>query len=88
MGDVRHKIPTIHSATIVGRLQVTDMDILVVAINGATTRPNGGTYHITWSINKDAGKKPNDSNLCLLSYPNDIVWDINIPINGNVELCK
>jgi hypothetical protein len=35
---------------------------IVVAINGSTKRPDGRTYHITWSINRAAGYKPVDSN--------------------------
>ncbi len=35
---------------------------LVVRINGSTHRPMGGTYHITWSLDRSAGFKPVDSN--------------------------
>jgi hypothetical protein len=35
---------------------------LIVRINGSTRRPDGGTYHITWSIDRSKGRKPVDSN--------------------------
>lgn len=35
---------------------------LVVAVNGSTTRADGKTYHITWSIDRAAGRKPVQSN--------------------------
>jgi hypothetical protein len=33
---------------------------MVVEIDGSTARPDGGTYHITWSLAE--GRKPKDSN--------------------------
>jgi hypothetical protein len=33
---------------------------LVLSVGGTTTRPDGGTYHITWSLNP--GRKPVESN--------------------------
>jgi hypothetical protein len=41
------------------------VEALVVAVNGKTNRPNGSTYHITWSIDRSAGRKPVDSNKIL-----------------------
>jgi lipoprotein-anchoring transpeptidase ErfK/SrfK len=35
---------------------------LVVRINGTTDRPDGSTYHITWSIDRGKGRKPVQSN--------------------------
>lgn len=35
---------------------------LVVSIDGTTRRPDGRTYHITWSIDRQAGYKPVHSN--------------------------
>jgi hypothetical protein len=35
---------------------------LIMRINGTTIRPMGGTYHITWSLDRAAGRKPVDSN--------------------------
>ena len=35
---------------------------MVIRIDGATDRPGGGTFHITWSLDKDAGRKAKESN--------------------------
>jgi len=35
---------------------------VVVRIGGTTQRPDGNTYHITWSIDRAAGRKPVQSN--------------------------
>lgn len=35
---------------------------LVVEINGTCIRPDGKTFHITWSLDKEKGAKPVDSN--------------------------
>jgi len=38
------------------------IEALVVSINGSKDRLDGGTYHITWSLDRDKGRKPVDSN--------------------------
>ena len=38
------------------------VEALIVEIGGTTVRPDGKTFHITWSIDRAAGKKPMDSN--------------------------
>lgn len=38
------------------------LEALVVEVNGTTTRPDGSTFHITWSLDRDAGFKPVNSN--------------------------
>ena len=35
---------------------------LVISIGGGTDRPTGGTYHITWSLDRSRGRKPVESN--------------------------
>jgi hypothetical protein len=35
---------------------------LVVAIGGTTDRPDGSTYHLTWSIDEAAGRRAIESN--------------------------
>lgn len=40
-------------------------EALVVNIDGTTVRPDGRTYHITWSIDRARGRKPKDSNNAL-----------------------
>jgi hypothetical protein len=36
------------------------LECLVVAVGGTTDRPDGSTYHITWSLGPD--RKPKESN--------------------------
>ena len=38
------------------------LQALVVAIDGTTDRPDGSTYHITWSLERARGRKPVQSN--------------------------
>ncbi len=38
------------------------LQALVVAIGGTDHRPDGGTYHITWSLDRAAGREPRQSN--------------------------
>lgn len=40
---------------------------LVVEVNGSTAREAGGTYHLTWSLDREAGAKPVHSNDVLAS---------------------
>ena len=47
--------------TVVGYAVAEDgLEALIVAVDGSTTRPDGGTYHITWSLGGDY--RPKDSN--------------------------
>lgn len=56
--------PEIANARIVGRADDgTGVETLVVALNGTTTRPDGGTWHITWSLAEGRGAR--DSNALL-----------------------
>jgi len=38
------------------------IECLVVEVDGSTVRPDGGTYHCTWSLDREAGFKPVKSN--------------------------
>lgn len=54
-------LPQETSATVVGISDDNNgVQALVLSIGGSTTRPDGGTYHITWSLNP--GRKPVESN--------------------------
>lgn len=54
--------PDISKAEIVGWADSGDgIEAAVVAIDGSTERPGGGTYHITWSLDPEK-YKPVDSN--------------------------
>ena len=35
---------------------------MVVRIGGTTDRQGGGTYHITWSLDREAGRRAKESN--------------------------
>ncbi len=56
-------IPGEVEAKVVGRSDDGDsLEALVVAIDGSTDRPDGSTYHITWSLNRSKGRTPRQSN--------------------------
>ena len=47
---------------VVGVCETDTIQCLIIKIDGTTVRPDSGTYHITWSIDKSKGAKPVDSN--------------------------
>ena len=50
-------------ARIVGSVSdVAGLQVMVVAIGGTTDRPGGGTYHITWSLDAERGRRAVESN--------------------------
>ena len=61
------------------------VECLVVEVNGTHERPGGSIYHITWSIDREAGRKPVHSNDVLLRNGFDrLVYgerSLSIPIN-------
>jgi hypothetical protein len=62
-GTDKKRPPKDTSAEIIG--QVDDgagVQAFVVKIDGTTDRPDGSTYHITWSIDRSKGRKARDSN--------------------------
>ena len=63
-------LPPAPEARIVGRADDGDsLECLVVALDGTTDRPDGSTYHITWSLGP--GRKAIESNDVL----RDKGWD-------------
>jgi hypothetical protein len=57
----REPIPPEVQAAIVGRTDDGEgVEAMVVAINGTTDRPDGSTYHITWSLGD--GRRARESN--------------------------
>ena len=55
------ELPREPDARIVGRADDdTSLECLVVELDGTTDRPDGSTYHITWSLG--AGRKAIESN--------------------------
>lgn len=58
-------LPTAMEGRVVGIADDSKgIQALVVEIDGSTARPDplGGTYHITWSMDKEAGYSPKMSN--------------------------
>jgi hypothetical protein len=41
---------------------------LVVRVDGVLYRPDNGTFHITWSIDREKGAKPFHSNACIAAH--------------------
>lgn len=54
-----HQLPTALFGRIVGDSYDKGVQALVVEIDGTTRRPDGETYHITWSL--DDGRFPENS---------------------------
>jgi hypothetical protein len=64
---------------IVGRVDDgAGVEAMVVAIGGTTDRPDGGTYHITWSLAN--GRKAQESN-DVIAERGWIEFDEALPIN-------
>jgi len=56
-------LPEPVEAAIVGRADDGDsLEAMVVAIDGNTERPDGSTFHITWSLDKAKGRRARESN--------------------------
>ena len=59
-GPVPSDLP---SAEIVGHADdETGLECMVVRLKGTTDRPDGSTYHITWSLDQAAGRRAAQSN--------------------------
>ena len=55
-------------AEVVGRIDDDQgVEALVVAVHGMTDRPDGSTYHVTWSLGP--GRQAKDSNDALAAHP-------------------
>ncbi len=56
-------LPEQVEAAIVGRADDEDsLECMVVTVDGATNRPDGSTFHITWSLDKSKGRQARESN--------------------------
>lgn len=54
------------------------LEALVVEVDGETKRPDGKVYHITWSLDRNAGRKPVQSNEVIANQGYQNVNPINI----------
>lgn len=62
-GDKGLTMPSQAVAQVVGEADDgRGVQALVVRLNGTTDRPDGSTYHITWSLDRAAGREPGESN--------------------------
>lgn len=58
------RLPDEAEGEIVGQVDDDEgLQALVVSIGGTTGRPDGGTYHITWSLGRE--RRPEESNAVL-----------------------
>lgn len=72
-------LPRKPDARIVGRADDRrSLECLVVELDGTTDRPDGSTYHITWSLG--LGRKPIESNDVLRKHGWGLI-DTPIPID-------
>ncbi|MGN6270159.1 MAG: hypothetical protein ACTHM0_09740 [Sphingomonas sp.] len=56
-------LPYETSGEIVGAINdEAGLQALVVAVGNTTARPDGSTYHITWSLDRGRGREPIQSN--------------------------
>lgn len=56
-------LPKRVEAEIVGHADDGDsLESMVVTVDGTTDRPDGSTFHITWSLDKSKGRKARESN--------------------------
>ena len=73
-------LPAKPAASIVGRADDgKSLECLVVELGGTTDRPDGSTYHITWSLGP--GRKARESNDVL----RDKRWE-RLPVAVGIEL--
>lgn len=65
-GDPGDHLPPPVKAEIVGSVDDgMGLQALVVAVDGTTDRPDGSTYHITWSLDRSRSRMPVESNKVL-----------------------
>lgn len=74
-------LPRKAEARIVGRADDGDsLECMVVALDGSTDRPDGSTYHITWSLG--TGRTARESNDVLREFGWD---DLDAPVAIDLE---
>ncbi len=56
-------LPELQQAQIVGSISDGEgLQALIVVVGGHSGRPDGGTFHITWSLDRSRGREPVQSN--------------------------
>lgn len=73
---------------VTGFSRMDDIECATIKFNGHTKRPDGGTYHLTYSLNPP--KKPVDSNSLLLASAGEPMYPLarEIMLDGEVILIK
>lgn len=62
-GDAVEPLPLPAEVAIIGEADDgAGVQALVVTVDGTSERPDGGTYHITWSLDRARGRKAVESN--------------------------
>lgn len=62
----REIAPSPTTVSIIGYACNDGLEAFAVAVDGNTLRPDGKTYHLTWSLDRSKGYKPVDSNELVL----------------------
>ena len=76
----RDELPHAVEAAIIGRADDGDsLECLVATIDGTSDRPDGSTFHITWSLDKSKGREARESN-DLLREGGWTLWPETIPV--------
>lgn len=59
-------LPAAQAGAVIGHVNDGEgLQALVVAIDGTSRRPDGSTYHITWSLDRARGREAKESNRVL-----------------------
>jgi hypothetical protein len=80
MGEA--ELPTASTGVVVGQFDDgLGCQVLVVQIDSSTIRPDGETYHITWSLDRDThNRKPFHSIGVLKEHGWEPVWPVYISL--------
>jgi len=63
-------LPTAVSGEIIGRVDDgAGIEAMIVRIGDTTDRPDGSTWHITWSLDRQAGRRAVESNDIIARLP-------------------
>ena len=82
------ELPEDANLRVIGEADSGDgLQALVVSVDGTIRRPDGGTYHITWSLEPDR-YKPADSNTLIADYEKRWKIVIGMPIEAEPALLK
>lgn len=78
-------MPILHSSKVVGYVDDgVGIEGLIVEINGTTARPDGSTYHITWSLNPTTHRPVHTNHAIKTHGWNKLSQPINILIKPKV----